>query len=421
MMFDRVKRWLSKDGRNAKIAERLEALRERTPVPVLWLFGKTQSGKTSIIKYLTGANEAEIGHGFQPCTRFSRRYQFPHADAPLLTFLDTRGLDEPGYDPTEDLAEFNTSAHAMIVVVKALDHAQENVLKHLRVVRNSRPARPIILALTCLHEAYPQQQHPQPYPFAGGLDLGVASANGQPAANNPGLSVDLLRSLEEQRRRFGPLVDRFVPLDLTRPEDGYADPTYGGEYLKQTLLQVLPAAYAQTLATFETLAESLKDIYARQALPYILGYTSLAATAGAVPIPWLDLLVLPGIQAQMINHLARLYGQPLSGARFLEVASTLGMGMLLRQASREVVKFIPYVGSVAGGMLAGSTTYALGKAFCYYYSAVHRGHIPKPEDLRRYYQEQLSLAERQWSQLKKSAPPTNNSGPEIASQGGRAS
>src|SRR5262245_23412965 len=164
-MFDRVKRWFSSEAQKAKIGEQLEALRERTPVPVLWLFGKTQSGKTSIIKYLTGADEAEIGHGFQPCTRFSRRYQFPNADAPLLTFLDTRGLDEPGYDPTEDLAQFNASAHAMIVVVKALDHAQENVLKHLRVVRNSKPSRPVVLVLTCLHEAYPQQQHPQPYPF----------------------------------------------------------------------------------------------------------------------------------------------------------------------------------------------------------------------------------------------------------------
>jgi uncharacterized protein (DUF697 family) len=215
-------------------------------------------------------------------------------------------------------------------------------------------------------------------------------------------------------------VDHVVPLDLTRPEDGYEDPTYGGQRLKEVLLQALPATYAQTLATFETLAHSLKDIYARQALPYLIGYSSLAATAGAVPIPWLDLLVLPGIQAQMINHLARLYGQPLSGKRFLEVASTLGLGMLVRQASREVVKFIPYVGSVAGGMLAGSSTFALGKAFCYYYSAIHHGHIPNPEDLRRYYKEQLGLAEQQWSQLRKAAGRTGHSGSEAAAaQGGR--
>ena len=102
------------------------------PVPVFWLYGKTQSGKTSIIKYLTGAEAAEIGQGFKPCTRHSREYHFPTPEAPLLTFLDTRGIDEPSYDPAEDLARFDEQAHVVVVTVKALDHAQQNVMEHLR-------------------------------------------------------------------------------------------------------------------------------------------------------------------------------------------------------------------------------------------------------------------------------------------------
>src|SRR5438067_1518016 len=110
-MFEKVKRLLFSESSEADLQEQMDKLRQRTPVPVFWLFGKTQSGKTSIIKYLTGADEAEIGEGFQPCTRYSRQYQFPSAEAPLLTFLDTRGMDEPGYDPGEDLAQFNNLAH----------------------------------------------------------------------------------------------------------------------------------------------------------------------------------------------------------------------------------------------------------------------------------------------------------------------
>src|SRR6266480_4920994 len=164
-MLERVKRFFSSAHRDAQLQERLEQLRHRIPVPVFWLFGKTQSGKTSIIKFLTGADAAEIGQGFQPCTRFSRQYQFPTPEAPLVTFLDTRGLDEPDYDPQEDLARFNDQAHVVVVTVKALDHAQENVLRHLRTLRAARPSRPVLLVLTCLHEAYPQQQHPLPYPY----------------------------------------------------------------------------------------------------------------------------------------------------------------------------------------------------------------------------------------------------------------
>src|SRR6266540_6938782 len=37
--------------------------------PFIWLFGKVQSGKSSIVQRLTGATEAEIGEGFRPMTR----------------------------------------------------------------------------------------------------------------------------------------------------------------------------------------------------------------------------------------------------------------------------------------------------------------------------------------------------------------
>jgi hypothetical protein len=46
--------------------------------------------------------------------------------------------------------------------------------------------------------------------------------------------------------------------------------------------------------------------------------------------------------------------------------------------------------------MAGASTYALGKAFCFYYSRVHQGHVPQPEELRRYYKEQLAEAEKTW-------------------------
>src|SRR5262249_38958924 len=123
-MLDKLKRLFTTSGREERLSEHLERLREKLPVPVFWLFGKTQSGKTSVIKYLTGADQAEIGQGFRPCTRFSRRYDFPTGEAPLIGFLDTRGLDEPGYDPAEDLARFDAEAHVVLVTVKALDHAQ---------------------------------------------------------------------------------------------------------------------------------------------------------------------------------------------------------------------------------------------------------------------------------------------------------
>jgi uncharacterized protein (DUF697 family) len=395
-MLDSLKRLFTVSDRSGRIQQQLDHLRERLPVPMFWLFGKTQSGKTSVIKYLTGADRAEIGKGFQPCTQFSSLYHFPTPEAPLATFLDTRGLDEPGYDPAEDLARFNNDAHVVVVTVKAMDHAQANILKHLRTLRNAQPRRPVVLVLTCLHEAYPQQQHPQPYPFEN---------DGQsPPAATPAVSEDLMRSTAEQRRRFEGLADRVALVDLTPPEEGFNDPEYGGLRLRQELLEVLPAAVGQTLRSLDEATHELQDLYAREALPHILGYSTLAASAGAVPLPVVDLVLLSGVQSRMIYHLARLYGQPMDGKRFLEIASGMGLGAAARQATRmtvvELLKMIPIVGSVvgavAGAALAWASTYALGKAFCYYYRRVHQGHVPQTEDLKRYYKEQLSQAEQLW-------------------------
>ncbi len=375
---------LTGSRREAELHTRLVEARRRSPVPVLWLFGKTQSGKTSIVKFLTGASDAEIGTGFRPCTRFSREYDFPTADAPLLKFLDTRGFDEPGYDPAEDVERFDDSAHLVLVTIKAMDHAQEKVHQHLQTIRRAKPSRPILMALTCLHEAYPQQQHPSEYLFKGNL---------YPESAPEGLR----RSIAEQERRFKDLVDVMIPVDLTRPEEGYENTHYGGEVLKEAILERLPSVYRQTLVALDRTTSELRDAVLQQAMPTILGYSYLAAAAGAIPIPFVDLFLLPGIQVQMVRELAKRYGQPMDAERFSELATTLGLGMAARQAVREVAKFIPFVGAAAGAAMAGASTFALGRAFCFYYRAVHEGHVPDPATLKRYFEKELAEAQRFWS------------------------
>ena len=69
----------------------------------------------------------------------------------------------------------------------------------------------------------------------------------------------------------------------------------------------------------------------------------------------------------------------------VEVADDQGrqMGRLAEEGVLEQVARLP-------------VPFALGKAFCYYYRAVHQGHVPRAEDLKQYYQEQLALAGTLW-------------------------
>jgi uncharacterized protein (DUF697 family)/predicted GTPase len=365
----------------AELDQRLQQISSQTPTPVIWLLGKTQSGKTSIIKYLTGAADAEIGQGFKPCTRFSRQYDFPPGEVSLVTFLDTRGLEEPGYDAVEDMKQFSSKANVILVTIRLLDQAVGKLIEQLRALREAHPHRPVVLVITSLHEAYPQQQHPEDYPSIE-----------QWKEVNQAVAV----SLQSHLSQFAGLFDHVVPLDLTPVAEGFEQPEFGGHLLKEVLLAVLPAAYRQSLLMLDRANNPLEDYFVKKASPHIMAYSLAAATAGAFPIPWLDLFVLPAIQTRMIHQLARVYGQPLDGKRFLEFASTLGLGMMVRQAIREVVKFIPFVGSATAAVLAGTSTFALGKAFCYYYRAVHQGHVPRADELKKYYKEQMQSAEKLW-------------------------
>jgi uncharacterized protein (DUF697 family) len=356
--------------------------RARAPAPTFWLLGKTQSGKSSIVRFLTGASAAEVGSGFRPCTRTTNRFPFPTTDAPLMTFLDTRGLDDPAYDPIADIREFDAGTHLVLVTAKLTDLAQETVRRALTAARKANSRRPVLLILTCLHEAYPLQPHPEPYPFAD--------------TSNTAIPADAARLIVEHERTFAGLFDDRVAIDFTKPEEGFADPHYGGTELKAAILRLLPTAFGETLLRFDGAADRLRSVHLSAATPVIAGYATAAASAAAVPVPFVDLVAIPAVQAQMVHHLARLYDQPLSAERFRELAASFGVGLVTRQAIREVAKVIPVVGSVAASALAAASTFALGRAFCEYLHEVKAGHRPDAGTLKKLYHAELAAAERLW-------------------------
>jgi uncharacterized protein (DUF697 family) len=363
-----------------RLVAALREARTRHPLPVVWLIGKTQSGKTSIIRALTGSRDAEIGNGFQACTATTRLYNFP-MDAPLVRFLDTRGLGEVAYDPSEDIRYCESQAHLLLAVMKATDIRQDDVFDVLRKVRGRHPEWPLVIAQTGLHDAYPPDgEHPQPYPF---------DRPDWPAA----VPVDLARALRAQRDRLGALPGAippwWVPIDLTLPEDGFAPPDYGLDALWQAI-EGVSALRLQALLRSDA---GVRDAYARSAHPHIVSYSVAAAGVGALPL--VDLVGVPAIQAKMLQSLAALYGQDWDRRAILEFLGLLGTGIgvayAARSAGRAAVKLIPVWGQTAGAIwgatASGATTYALGKAAGFHFNRRRRGLPADPAGLRRTFAE----------------------------------
>ena len=361
----------------------LRAARARQPLPVLWLIGKAQAGKTSIIRALTGSETAEIGNGFQPCTRTARFYDFP-SEAPVVRFLDTRGLGEVAYDPIEDIRYCESRAHLLFGVMKASDIRQDVVFEVLRQVRKRHPEWPVLVAQTGLHEAYPPGgEHILPYPY-------------DRQAWPPQAPHDLTRALRAQRDRLGKLPGKtpvhWVAIDLTLPEDGYEPANYGLEALWSAIEGVSTLGLQARLRG----DAGVRDVYERAAHPHIVGHALAAAGVGALPL--VDLVGVPAVQASLLRILAKLHGQlwdRRAASEFLGLLGAgIGAGYLARTVGRELIKFVPWwgqtVGVVWGASTSGATTYALGKAAGYYFASRGRGGSLDAEALRRVYAEALA-------------------------------
>ncbi|WP_442505195.1 YcjF family protein [Novipirellula sp. SH528] len=382
--------WRSdRPAHDAAYEKQVQEIRDKTPIPSIWLFGKTGSGKSSVIRFLTGAEGATIGEGYRPETRTSRRFDFPDSLEPLLSFLDTRGLAEASYDPTEDIAAFSESTQLMIVTVRVADHALQRVIEPLRRIRKASPSRPIMLVLTCLHEV------------TGSVDL---SDGPDPFSQSTDQNTDEPRSIpdplpeliQEKIKQFAGLHDVVIPVDLTQLEDGFADPNFGGDRLKNAILAQLPLAYRQAILTLNDTESNNASARQTRARWQVLASSALAGTAGAVPVPWVDIPVVLGIQTHLAMKIAKIYEQEITPARWAVLSSAAGTRVALRLGMRGILKFIPWVGMAAGAATSFAFTYALGMSWDWYFADLREGHAPSSEQLKEIFAEELKRGHELW-------------------------
>jgi uncharacterized protein (DUF697 family) len=99
--------------------------------------------------------------------------------------------------------------------------------------------------------------------------------------------------------------------------------------------------------------------------------TAICAAVGAQPIPLADMPVLTALQVLMVSGIMYISGRERSLRAATEFMAALGanvgVGMLLREGTRAMLKFFPGWGNVVCGMVAGAGTYAIGRAATAYF------------------------------------------------------
>lgn len=355
--------------------------------PLVWLLGKTGAGKSSIVAALTGAPGVAVGEGFAATTTDARIHAFP-ADDPAIRFLDTRGLEEAAVATAPEAAGIGigiAEAAVLLVVVRADDRALEAVASAAAAARRARPDLPVIVAQTRLHDLYPDgAAHPDPYPFDGT----------EADAARPGVPGVVGRALLAQRRLFAGLpgpAPGFVPLDFTRPQDGFAPTDYGAEALWQALRATAPAVPGALVpASAGALRRSV-----------ILPWATAAAAADALPAPVLGGIGAAGLQAAMVRAIARRFGLAADTALWREFAGLMGARFALgyggRFLARQVLKLAPGWGSAAVAAWSFAVTWGLGEAAAVFCAARAGGRAPDRAAMAAAYAEGLDRARLSWA------------------------
>lgn len=163
-------------------------------------------------------------------------------------------------------------------------------------------------------------------------------------------------------------------------DDDYVAKAYGLDVLIHVMGQALPDELVDTLQNLQIASLEEKKRHAQAA---VATATIAAAGEGAAPIPFSDCALLIPTQLGMIASITVIFGFDVNKSILTAfLSSTLGAGgatLLGKTIVSNLVKFIPGVGTIAGGAIsagtAGILTAALGEAYIGIMELVFKGEM----------------------------------------------
>lgn len=145
-------------------------------------------------------------------------------------------------------------------------------------------------------------------------------------------------------------------------------PSYGLDKLVEVTLEVLPEGVRKAFNNAQKVSLDKKVSAARK---WVTRYAATIGAIGASPIPFSDAPLLVGAQLSMLAHVTAIFGLSVEKAVLTAIISSVagvsGTTLGGKTLVSNLLKFIPGVGSVAGGAISASVasmmTIALGLAY----------------------------------------------------------
>lgn len=313
-----------------KLEQELNDLRRNVSKPNLLLVGGTGVGKSSLLNYCFGRNMAQCGIG-RPITK--NLEQFQSEEFPLVIY------DTVGYEIGKE------------------DEFQENVIDVV-LKDTAQAAERIHIAWYCIS--------------ASGARLTDFDQNSIRKINEKNVPVCVVltkadqvseedaEALKNTVRKAFPKISIFEVSVTDKQRD------YDFKDLIAWSVQMLSDALKMAFVSAQKINIAAKK---EEASRVIRQHSFGALTIGAAPIPFSDAPLLLASQTAMAARLIYIYELDGLDSKFtmlLKMAMTSALPTAGRYLAGEALKFIPVVGTIAGGLInagvAATITFAFGHA-----------------------------------------------------------
>lgn len=130
--------------------------------------------------------------------------------------------------------------------------------------------------------------------------------------------------------------------------------------------------------------------------------------AGLIPIPFVDLIAVSGVQLKLVKDMADIYEVKFSENRGKTIVSALLGSVVPNSLSTggvgSLLKMIPFVGPVVGGLsmslFSGAATYAMGKVFIQHFETGGTFLDFNPDSVKEYFKAQFEKGQKVAEEMK---------------------
>ena len=130
------------------------------------------------------------------------------------------------------------------------------------------------------------------------------------------------------------------------------------------------------MGTAPEATETSPDARRATAVKLVERFSLWSGAAGLIPLPFVDLAAVGGVQIQMLRRISQIYGVPFSENRGKSIIASLAGSMIPVSSgigAASIIKSVPLVGTVISAFampaLSAAATYAVGMTFIQHFSS----------------------------------------------------